>query len=106
MEQEFIRHVTAVIRDRAISDCEVLLAPGAVSPKGKEWSQILETSSSPADLVRRVCPDIVDLAVSFLLREIDGGKFSISVHDDETGEVKYSPEPGELTGDYLGTVDW
>lgn len=106
MEEDFIRYVTKAIRAASISDCETLLTPGAVSPKGKQWSQILASTSDPTELIRRICPDLVDIAVSFMLREMDNGTISVSVHDRETGDVRYSPEIGELTGDYLATVDW
>ena len=106
MEEEFIRYVTKAMRTAAISDCNTILTPGADTRKSKEWSQILATTSDPTELVRRICPEVVDIAVSFLLREIDNGTLSVSVHDNETGDVRFSPEVGELTGDYLATVDW
>jgi hypothetical protein len=95
--EEFCKVVIQQVRDEAVRLCDALLKPGSRGAVAERWR------SSP-NLAAEMIPDVVDITVMLLLKNICEGGLDLT-HRIEGGVRIHLVQPG-LVEEYCGENGW
>jgi hypothetical protein len=104
--EEFAKLLIREVRDEAIRSCDRKLRQDAKGHVAKRWKD-LPRGADPETVASVIIPDIVDAAISQLLRAIDDGVVKLSFTPSDAERVDLNEAGlGELTGWYMGIPGW
>lgn len=102
--EEFARALIHEVRDKAISNCDLLLETDN-SQRAKNLRELVRAGDSRA-LATRLISECVDETLACFLRAVDSGamRVSFTASDDKLVDLEKAGL-GELAGWYLGSCD-
>lgn len=103
--REFAEALMQEVRDNAIADCEVGLAPTCTSVSAKRLRRV--RGENEDEFLRMLVSDAVDTTIFFLLNAIDNDEIKLCFVTRE-GSVVDLPREGraELAGWFMGSGGW
>jgi hypothetical protein len=105
--EEFGELLVRLVRDGAIAQGNLTIAPHAKGPMPERWRNLVANVASNTELIREIIPDCVDDCLAELLRAIDHEHLHLLFLTGDGKLVDLVEEGrGELEGWLLGLDGW